>query len=365
MPFVIDDVKQALRHLAKPPGFTLAAILSLALGIGASTLIFSVVDAVLLRPLPYRDAGRLVAIWSKSQRTLAPFFQIEGQAVRSERRRASVIHTQPGYCRAAGIPILQGRDFKEADDARASRVVIINESIFRIYFGTENPIGRRLKLDSWTLFGERTQENIGVAADVRHRGLAAVNPIVYLPLAQAPRQGSQVVMKTEGDPRGDVSAVRAAVRAMDQNQPIEDIQTLDQTFARSIAKDRYSAVSVGAFSVFALTLAIVGLYGLVSYATSRRTHEIAIRITLGASRRDVIKLIVRQGMTLAAAGIAVGLAGSLALTRLISSLLFGVRANDPLTFAAVTGVLGAVTIIACWIPAARAMKLDPAASLRM
>ena len=197
-----------------------------------------------------------------------------------------------------------------------------------------------------------------------HHGLSTANPFVYLPLAQASRQGSHVVVRTEGDPLNYVGAERAAVRSFDADQPIEDIQTLDRRLAQSIARDRFSAITLGLSSILAVTLAAIGLYGVLSYATARRTQEMAIRVALGAERRDVLKLVLRQGMMPAAAGIVIGLAGALALGRFIERLLYGIPAYDPSTLSAVTLLLALIAILACWIPARRAMRMDPIAALR-
>jgi putative ABC transport system permease protein len=263
-----------------------------------------------------------------------------------------------------GIPLIRGRDFREADTTGTPNVTIINESLADIYFPNEDPVGKRLKLDSWTFFGERTQEIIGVAGDVKHRGIEHVQPLVYLPLTQAPRSAAHMVVKTEGDPMNVVSGVRAAVRSMDPDQPIYDIQTLEARIGRTVARERFSAVLLGIFSTLALLLAAVGLYGIVSYVIAQRTREMAIRMALGADMRDVLKLVIGQGLKPALFGIIVGLAGALALTRVVQSQLFGISASDPATFVTVILVLALVALVACWIPARRALRVDPIAALR-
>jgi putative ABC transport system permease protein len=296
---------------------------------------------------------------------LSPFFEVEGRPVApSERTRTSVIHTQPGYFRAMGIPLPKGRDFDDRDLLGSPRVIIINEAFARANFANEEPVGKRLKLVSWRLFGERSQEIIGVAGDVTHMGLRTAEPLVYVPLAQAPLQGSAIVLKTQSDPAGYANAVHAVVRSMDEEQPVEDVQTLERRIAGTLAKDRFSAIALGAFAVLAVLLAAIGLYGLISHITARRTQEIAIRMALGAERRDIAKAVLSQGMILAAAGLAIGFAGALALTRFIENLLFGVTAQDPTTLTIVALFLTLVAFLACWIPARRAMRMDPVTALR-
>jgi putative ABC transport system permease protein len=243
-------------------------------------------------------------------------------------------------------------------------VTIINESMSRIYFPNEDPIGKHLKLDSWTFFGERTQEIIGVASDVKHRGLGDVEPLVYLPLSQAPRNRAFMVVKTNGDPMNIVSAVRATIRSMDPDLPLYDIQTLEARIGQSLARDRFSTLLLGTFSALALTLAAVGLYGILSYVIAQRTQEMAIRMALGAHRFDVLRFVLGQGMKPALLGIMIGLAGALAVTRIIRNQLFGITATDPLTLIVVTLLLAVVAFLACYLPARRAMRVDPMTALR-
>jgi putative ABC transport system permease protein len=294
-----------------------------------------------------------------------PSFEVEGRpVVPDERPRTSVVITQPGYFLATGIPLIRGRDFRDDDKPGAANVTIINESLARVYFSNEDPIGKRLTLDSWTFFGQRTQEIIAVAGDVKHQGLGDIQPLVYLPLSQAPRSVSHMVVKTDGDPLNVISAVRAAVRSMDTDQPIYDIQTLEARIGQSVARDRFSALLLGIFSSLALILAAVGLYGIVSYVIAQRTREMAIRMALGADRRDVLKLVIGQGMKPTITGIVIGIPAALALTRVIENQLFGVTPSDPASYIVVTVLLVVVALLACWIPARRATKVDTMTALR-
>jgi putative ABC transport system permease protein len=297
-----------------------------------------------------------------------PYLEIEGRPVPSDARpRTGNIASQPGYFRTLGIPLMKGRDFTDRDSQDAPPVAIINESLARTFFGEENPIGKRLKLDLWILFGDKTpmREIVGVAGDVKHAGLSgAARPIVYIPLAQRPFNMSYVVVKTDGDPARFVPAIRAAVRSVDSDQPIYDVRTLEERIGMSVGQERFNALLLGVLAGLALLLAAVGLYGVLSYTVAQRTHEMGVRLALGAEGNDVLGLVLRHGLKLIAAGLVIGIAGALVLTRLIEGLLFGVSTSDPRTHLIVVIVLTVVAIAACWIPARRAARVDPIVALR-
>jgi putative ABC transport system permease protein len=296
----------------------------------------------------------------------APFAQIEGRSIApGERPRVAALTVQPGFFRTLGIPLLDGRDFRSDDRADGVRVAIVNRSFARAYLGGDNPLGERVRLDSWTLPGDGAAQIIGVADDVMHRGLAAdVQPTLYLPLAQRPVWDAPMVLKTAADPLGFVPAVREAVRAIDPQLPIDSIQTLEQRIGGSIAQDRVRALLLGSFSVLAVFLAAVGSFAVVSYTTAQRIREIGIRMALGARAAGVASAVVRHGMTPMLIGIAIGLAGAAVSFRLIDSLLFEVTATDPAAFAFAVVVLICVAGLACAIPAWRAAQTDPATVLR-
>ena len=293
--------------------------------------------------------------------------ELEGRPLQPrERLRIDGRTVQPDYFRAMGIRLAQGRDFTERDNKEAPKVAIINETLARRYFPNEDPLGKRIALYS-VFVKDRPPlcQIIGVVGDVKHRGLSAEpRPEVYVPLAQEPFQELFVVVKTESDPLNLVGAVRAAVQTLDQAQPIYDVKTLDARLGSSLAQQRFNTLLLAIFSALALLLAAVGLYGVLSYTVAQRTHEIGIRLALGAQSSDVLKLVIKQGMQLVLIGVVIGLVGALALTRLMQGLLFGVSATDPFTFTLIALLLASIALLACYLPARRAAKVDPMVALR-
>jgi predicted permease len=296
----------------------------------------------------------------------APFAEIEGRAMPAgERPRVSSLAIQPGYFTALGIPLVRGRDVGDEDRADTPRVALVNRSFAQAYLGGENPLGRRLRLDSWTLGGENAAEIVGIVADVRHEGSSvAAEPMVYLPFAQWPKWSAPVVVKTRGDPLALVPAVREAVRAIDANQPIDHVATLEQRLAASLAQDRFRAGLLGAFAGVAVLLAAVGLFAVLTYTTARRAREIGIRMALGARGAELQRAVVADGVLPAAGGIALGVAGAMLLFRFVDSLLFEVAATDPVALTVAIALMLAVAALACAAPARHAARIDPAAALR-
>jgi putative ABC transport system permease protein len=269
----------------------------------------------------------------------------------------------PAYFNTMGIPLIRGEGFTERHTSDAAWVTIINETMARRYFPGEEPIGKRINLGDPRSSPWRTI--IGVVKDVHDEGLdAAPYPQMYAPFAQAPRNAMTLVARTGGDPLSLAPNIRSELAAIDRDQPLTNLRTMEQVMSQSIARQRFNMTLIAIFSIIGLTLASVGIYGVMSYTVTQRTHEIGIRMALGAQKRDVLKLVVGQGMILALAGVGVGLAVAVGLTRVMSSLLFGVTATDPLTFGAVAVLLAAVALLACFIPARRAMKVDPMVALR-
>lgn len=295
----------------------------------------------------------------------SPFAEVEGQAIPSgERQRVSTLTIQPGYFRALGIPLLGGRDFTEDDRADRPRAVLVNEAFARAYSLGDDPVGRRLRLDSWVLRGESAAEIVGVVADVSHRGLAGdVQPLVYLPMAQWPAWTATMVVRTAGDPLTIVPAVRAAMRSIDPDQPIDNVQTLEQRIAGTLADDRMRALLFGVFSGLAVVLAAIGLFGVLSYATSRQAREIGIRMALGARSSAVFGAVVAHGMKLVLIGMLIGLVAAMTFARVATSLLFEISPTDPAAMVGGVLVLGAVCFSACALPARRAARTAPAGVL--
>jgi putative ABC transport system permease protein len=270
------------------------------------------------------------------------------------------------YFRAIGIPLLRGRYFDEHDSESAPHVVIVSQSLARHFWPLEEAIGKRLKPgfsnDAWCTV-------VGVIGDTKQYGLGEPpSPSMYLPYVQAPvpflMQDITFVLRAGADPLSMVAAARSAVQAVDPDLPVFDVATMDQLVYRSASGPRFNTALLGLFAALALVLAAVGIYGVMSYTVLQRTHEFGVRMALGAQEGDVLRQVVRQGMLLAAGGIATGVAGAWVVTRFISSLLFGVRPTDPLTFALVPLLLAVVALVACLLPARRATKVDPVVALR-
>jgi putative ABC transport system permease protein len=270
------------------------------------------------------------------------------------------------YFKAMRVPLFKGRAFTEEDKNDAPPVVIINEAAARRFFPNEDPIGKRLILNLAASNPTPVpREIVGIAGDVRDMGLdAEPKPEVYAPYLQETVSYMALMVKANADPAGLATAVRGQILAMDKDQPVSSIQTMERIITESVAGRRFNMMLFGIFAAVALLLAAVGIYGVMAYSVTRRTHEIGIRMALGANHTDVLRLIVGQGMTMALIGIGIGLAVATTLTRVMASLLYEVSATDPLTFAAISLMLAAVALAACYIPARRAMKVDPMVALR-
>ncbi len=275
---------------------------------------------------------------------------------------ANVTIATPGYFRTMGIPLLRGRLFEELDNLDSARVVLINETLARRYWPNQDPTGRRITL---SYGGPGAREIVGVVGDVRQRGLLGEPvPEVFLPLRQAPFGSMTLLVRSAGDPLELLAAAKNQVWAVDKDLPVWSSGSMTGLIADSIADRRGFLLLLGLFAAMALCLAVVGIYGVISLLTAQRTHEIGVRLALGAQRRDIFRLVLGQGMRLTLAGVALGLVGALLLTRLLSSFLFGVKPTDPLTLAAVAVLLAGAALLACYIPARRAMRVDPMVALR-
>ncbi len=273
----------------------------------------------------------------------------------------------PDYFRAIGTPLVGGRFFDERDNERSERVVIVNETAARRYWQGRNPIGSRIRALNVLSFLV-----VGVVADVRHQGLEGeADPRVYLPHTQVMERMQTsllrlmtLVLRSASAPEPLIAGVRQQVGEVDREQPLSNIRTMRQVVAASLAQRTFTTALLGTFASLALLLALIGIYGVVSNTVAQRTQEIGIRMALGAQKRDVLRLVIGQGAPLALGGIALGLFAALGMTRLLTGLLFGVGATDPLTFTVVGGLMIFVALLACWIPARRATKVEPLIALR-
>jgi len=268
----------------------------------------------------------------------------------------------PGYFQTLGIPLLRGRDFTGQDTGATPGVVLINQAMVRSYWADEDPLGKQITMDGKSFFSI-----VGVVGNVHQLGqVSETSPEFYLSYLQDPVDWPYrtLTVRTAGDPLKLVNLVKQAVWSVNRDQRVSNIRTMEQVLAESVAQPRIFTLLLGVFAALALALASVGIYGVVSYSVSQRTHEVGVRLALGAEQFDVLRLVIGQGMLLTGIGLGIGLAGAMALTRFLSSFLYGVRPTDPITFAAVALVLAVVALLAAYIPARRAMKVDPMVALR-
>jgi putative ABC transport system permease protein len=280
---------------------------------------------------------------------------------------ASANSVTPGYFAALRIPLIKGRLLDQRDGANAPNSVLVNQAFVHRYFPNgDDPIGQKFDGDVGArTVGLQTATIVGVIGDTKEESLARETiPEITVSALQYPRFAMTLVLRTSADPLSLVSAVRAQVSDLDKNLPIYDVQTMDDVLSAEIVSQRFNAGAVGGFAVLAVLLAGVGIYGVMAYAVSQRTHELGVRIALGAAPGNVLRMVLNQGLRLALIGVALGLGASLALTRLLRGLLFGVRPTDIETFVLVTAALVVVALTACWIPAHRAMRVDPMVALR-
>jgi putative ABC transport system permease protein len=295
-------------------------------------------------------------------------FSVEGRPGPSDMNLPFALFrvVSPDYFRAMGIPLQRGRYFETHDSPDSTPVVLINRRMAEQNWPGEDAIGKRVKVgpadspNAWLTV-------VGVVGDVRQTGLYEQKLEFYVPYMQerrsfmAPRD---LVVRTKADPGVIAAAVRQAVWAVDKDQPVSNVRTLDQVFSAAISQERFQALMLGLFAALALVLACVGLYGVISYSVVQRTHEIGVRMALGAQPVDVLRLVIRQGMLLTFAGLAIGIIAGTFATRVLTDMLFGVTPRDPLTFVGVPVLLLVVAFLACYVPARRATRIDPLIALR-
>jgi predicted permease len=302
-------------------------------------------------------------------------FEIEGRPKPRPGESPSAVYriAMPGYFETMRLPLLRGRTISESDDARAPGVVIINQRAAHEYWPGENPIGKRVTFNPNTTLPTWLTV-IGIAANEKQENWAAEpDPAVYLPALQnndfLGANNSHVayitlVLRTEGNPADLAAAVKRTVWSFDRNLPVSEVLTMDRVVADATAQPRFEMLLLGMFAAIALALAAIGIYGVMNYSVSRRRREIGIRISLGASRADVLRMVMQQGMLQVLAGSVAGIAGALLLSKLIAKMLYGVQPADPVTFGGVAVVLALAALLAVCIPARRATRIDPMVALR-
>jgi predicted permease len=316
-----------------------------------------------LEALPdVRSAGMIQTLPMRGGYFLS--FTVQGRPQPSPADTPSANHrvVSPHYFPALGIPLKRGRLFTDQDTDTSPMVAVIDEAFAARHFPNEDPIGRGLDIGNGT---DGYYQIVGIVGNVRHGGLeATAAPTMYVPYRQDVFSTMWVVARTDRDPAQLIAGARQAVREIDPALPAYSITALGDVITESVAQRRFSMLLLAAFALTALFLAGVGIYGVVGYSVSQRTQEIGVRLAIGAERRDVLALVVGGGMKLAVIGVAIGLAGALALTRLITTMLFDVTPFDPTSYAVTAIVLLAIAAIACYLPARRAMNVDPLVAIR-
>lgn len=316
-----------------------------------------VVSAGAVTPLPLSGNNAIIT------------FQIDGHPVpKSEEPSADIAIATPGLFKTLNIPLLRGRDFSERDDSKAPGVVVVNEAFAHKYFPNEDALGKYITPGASNSGKPASRQIIAVVGNVKNRSLDADDtPAYYIPSTQLNFGSMAVCLRTSNDPHSVTSAVRNVVSSMDPDLPVYDIKTMEEYLSTSVATQRFNAMLLEAFAGLALLLTGIGLYGVIAYAVAQRTHEIGVRMTLGASRSQVVQMVLKSGLQLTGIGVAAGVLLSLAAARFASSfsaLLFGIKPTDAVTFAVVVGLVTAVSLLACYIPAYRASKVDPMIALR-
>ena len=369
-------IKSFFHLLNSNPGFDTAHVLSVTLPLSRSkypepgqqtAFLQQVIERV--KALPGVESVGATNQLPLGNKELRNTFNIEGRPPAAPGQRLSARNqiVTTDYFRAMNIPLRRGRAFAERDARNSAPVIIINDALAARYFGTEDPLGRRILIEDENNNPLPPREIVGVVGNVRHNTLDEEEfSEYYVPFLQTPDSQLVLVARTTDavKPASLAPAVRATIKELDRQQLIWEVQTMGERVARSVAPRRFTMLLLGCFAFVALLLAAVGIFGVMNYTVTQRTHEIGIRLALGAQRGDVMKMIVGQGMLLALLGVGLGLAGAFAATRVLASLLYEVSATDPLIFSAVALVFTAVSLLASYVPARRAMKVDPMVALR-
>jgi putative ABC transport system permease protein len=291
-------------------------------------------------------------------------FTIQGRPASPENELSTDVRViEPDYFRTMRIPLRQGRLFTRQEDARESHVVIVSEALVQKYFPNQNSLGKQITIDMKDQ--NVPSEIVGVVGDVRHHGLDSTpRPTIYWPHPELVYNSMMLVVRSNAAPIPLTRSIRAIVQSLDPDLPISDVRTMEQWMSDNVGQARFNTLLLGIFSALALLLTVIGIYGVMSAAVTERTHEIGVRMALGATPRDIWRHTLAAGAIITLVGLSTGLAASLILTRLLSSLLYDVKPRDPVTFAVVTAVLASVALLACYVPARRAMRVDPMVALR-
>jgi predicted permease len=319
-----------------------------------------------VRTLPGVQSASAVLPLPMSEDIIRTSFEIEGRPMaKSELPRVQFRVIAQDYIKTMHIPLIAGRDLTPRDDRSATPVVVINETLARRYFPNENPIGKHIQPGVSDTGPDKMREIVGVVGDVHHHNLwQPTDPECYVPYDQAAIGAMNIVVRSQGEPLSLLPSIREQVRALDTELPVYKVRDMRDYIEASVAQRRFTSMLVSVFAAAGLLLATVGLFGLISYSVEQRRNEIGIRVAVGAERTDIITMVLRSGITLALAGIVLGLAGTLAISSVLKHQLFGVSATDPMTFVGVALGLIAVATAACYIPAWRAANADPLVALR-
>ena len=365
---------RSFRHLlAVDPGFQTAKVVSARLalprtGRDTAEIIGFYRDLVdRARALPGVSAAAAVGFLPLSREGARYSFEVEGQPFPEPQQRPSSSFNvvTPGYFGTIDIPLLEGRDFGPQDGWNAPYVAVVNQTLARRFWPGESALGKRLTFDDNPDEASDWLTVVGVVGDVRHRSLVEeILPQIYAPQAQVGQAEMALLVRTSLEPGLVAASIRGVVASLDPEVPVSDIHQLVQLRDASISTDRFRTLVIGAFGVLALALAVIGVYGVISYGVVQRTREIGIRVALGARRAEILRLVMGQGVRLVLLGLGSGLVAAWGLSRVLASQLYGVSAQDPLTYLAVAAFLGAVALVATWVPAHRATQVDPTRSLR-
>jgi putative ABC transport system permease protein len=283
----------------------------------------------------------------------------------SDQPSTEVRQVTPDFFGAMGMAVQRGRGITSSDQPGTTKVLVINQTLAKRFFPTEDPVGQSISLGWGRDTTGDLRQIVGVVGDVRSAALAdAPEPTVYVPIMQAPYENLSILVRTNASPASLAAPLRAIIRELDHEVPVYSVQTMEERVANSVGRERFYATLIAIFAAVALVLSAVGLYGVIAYAVSQRTHELGVRVALGATGDRITRMVIGEGLTLTAIGAVIGIGGSVSAGKLVTTLLFGVSALDPVTLAGVVAVLGTVAALASWMPARRAARVDPLTAMR-